>query len=132
MTKGGRKAGGILAIIGGGIAAFFLVSSLIVYINYPDELNALGTLIIMVFWTAFGIIGGILLYKDVTVGAFFPILSGINFLLYFFVDFQLPIGTDPLIPEDPLIGILVLIISMALLLTIGGILGGIFGSEKGE
>ena len=87
MTTRGRKVGGILSIIGGGLFSFWIVMSLITAIEMGSmALADLSALILFLVWTVFGVVGGILLWrKDNGLGGLFPILAGLSFILFMFV-----------------------------------------------
>ena len=140
MTKGGRIAGAILCLIGGGLSAMWFVMGFMAFILNPTAMERfmiLGITLMFLVWTIAGVLGGILLFKDNGLGGFFPLLSGTTFLLFFFVDFQMPNGMmltmggggmlDPAELAMLLLGLLT-----CLSLMIGGILGFIFRAEGGE
>jgi len=78
MTKGGRIAGGVLSIIGGGLA---FLTALLFFMNVdPSEwvvpviFGASGVL---------GVLGGILLLVDKRIGGILVIIGGVATLVYF-------------------------------------------------
>ncbi len=134
MTKGGRKAGGILSLIGGGLFAMWIVISLMAFFMSPpgpEQFLMLGVVLMFTMWTATGLIGGILLLKDNWLGGVFPLVSGSTLLLYFFIEFRLPDGMSMIMSGGPIDPMILVALLMCLVLVIGGILGLVFKAEEG-
>ncbi len=128
MTKGGRKAGAIICIIGGGSLAFIFVMLLISFIIY-FEISMIGPVVMFAAWMACGVIGGIILLKDNWVGGFFPLLAGSSAILFFFLDFQMASGLVSTPSGLGLDAFVLIALILALLPIIGGILGIVFKAE---
>lgn len=85
MAKGGRKAGGVLAIIGGGMVilagflAFLLILQSELFLITGGVTTVCGVL---------GLIGGILLLKDKTAGGVLALIAGVIILIgsFFILD----------------------------------------------
>lgn len=75
MTKSGRKVGGILAVVGGGIQIIMTYLSWGVYITHP-EIPPLIALVCSVVVVILGIVGGILLLADKTAGGVLALIAG--------------------------------------------------------
>ena len=127
MTKSGRKASGIIAMIGGGLQFIGFVGSLFIYLsargsgNPPLMASSTGLMIIFVFFMVCGVSGGFLLLKDKTLGAVFCIFAGVLVLAHALLAFSLMDGGSIQFGSPIYVD--------ALLLLIGGIQGLAFGSE---
>ena len=113
MTKGGRVAGGVLAIIGG---ALVLLAG---FLNFmPGPLTYFTAGVGAVTWGILGLVGGILLCVDKTAGGILAIIGGTGNIIGVFVLtwFNFPFGAGSFF-IDPF------------LLLAGGIVGLAVGSE---
>lgn len=117
MTKGGRIAGGILAIVGGGIVV--VEGFLMVWLLIGGEEVAA---VIFTHWIlgSIGLVGGVLLLVDKTAGGIIALIAGVGGTFLMFVPFIDPLHwLDTLIPfTDPV------------LILVGGLVGTIVGSES--
>lgn len=116
MAKGGRIAGGVLAIIGSALVLVAgLMTVMVTAILFPLLMTAgIGAIL----WGTLGLVGGILLLTDSTAGGVLALVGGIGDLVGIFVLTMVgfPFGAG-FIFVDPF------------LILVGGIVGLAVGSE---
>lgn len=102
MTKGGRIAGGILAIINGGFILVIVIFALIFVLQYIltiplDQLINLVNLFILLIPSVLALVGGILLCTDKTAGGILALIGGGGALFVLLTFFYIPsfITNDP-------------------------------------
>ncbi|MDD1778308.1 MAG: hypothetical protein LUQ65_09080 [Candidatus Helarchaeota archaeon] len=123
MAKIGRIIGGILAIVGGALTTY-AVTILIPYLEtYP---NAIVTLAMTLCFGILGIIGGILLLLDKTVGGILAIIAGAMLIIGFWIHLD-PMVTLTINWATQVAGIGFYI--DPLLAIIGGIIGLVVGKK---
>lgn len=121
MTKGGRIAGGVIALIGGGL---IIIAAIIQYLAFMVSSNpaAITAMTASIALMALGIVGAILLLVDKTIGGVLALIAGVLIIAGQFI--MVPGTPGPIQLTAPLAGFL-----DALLLAVGGIVGLAVGSE---
>ena len=118
MTRGGRVAGGVLALIG---SCLMIINILISYIASWATSNQdfIISMVVSIIIMALGVVGAILLLRDKTIGGIIVLIAAVALIIGSFI--LLPSGTELTKP-------LLKVIDPGLMI-VGGALGVAIGTE---